>query len=58
MAPQLMLLKVFYDPEKDCYGYSYNLKDETPEDIVKILIELNGLTDDVLHVLKDKQKGV
>ena len=52
--PEMTLLKVFYDPEKDCYGYSYSLRDETAEDIIKILYELNGLTDDVLHVLKDK----
>lgn len=51
---QQTLLKVFYDPSEDCFGYSYALKDTAADDLIRILIELNGLTDDVLHLLKDK----
>lgn len=57
MMNQIPLLKIFYDPEEDCYGYSYSFRDETKEDLIKILKELNGVTDDILELLGDKDFG-
>ena len=50
-------LRVFYDPEEDCFGYSYMLDQNTPEDLIRILAELNGFYDDILNILKEKLKN-
>lgn len=50
-------LRVFYDPSEDCFGYSYNLEDNSSEDLIRILAELNGVYDDILHLLKEKLKN-
>lgn len=54
---QTTLLEVFRDDEEDCYGictkvnrlYSLPLLD-----LVKILIELNNATDEVLQIMKER----
>lgn len=55
MTNQIRLLSIFYDPEEDCFGYEYHLKDYNKDDLIKILKELNNAEYDVLTLLGDKE---
>lgn len=52
-----MLIEIFRDDEEDCYGYCTKINKlySLPvEDLVKILIEINCVSDDILHIIKEK----
>ena len=54
---QTTLLEIFRDDEEDCYGYCTKINKlySLPvEDLVKILIEINCVSDDILHIIKEK----
>lgn len=57
MKTQIPLLKVYYDTEENRYGYTYNFRDETKEDLIDILKELNKVADAILYLLGDKDFG-
>lgn len=50
----MTLLRIFHDPEEDCFGYEYHLGDYTRDDLIKILKELNNAAYDILDLLGDK----
>lgn len=57
MQTQIPLLKVYYDTEENRYGYTYNFRDKTKEDLIDILKELNKVADAILYLLGDKDFG-